>query len=197
MNNTGEQVADDNRKKDYTSAGSATHSLYCRLPLPPPRQNGPDDTYNPCPHYRNHFHEDCTLHTCSTEAVRTVEKIVNPRHSHLQRVLFIGHVSTYHLQDKGIHFICLLLRAMQSRLVNGSYLAILHHTVHGAMRIESRNIQVRQYSHRCRHSPEIIVLIGRTMLTDASGTIFCCRLENVFPKRKSVLSTSPCPKLRR
>ena len=25
MNNTGEQVADDNRKKDYTSAGSATH----------------------------------------------------------------------------------------------------------------------------------------------------------------------------
>ena len=38
----------------------------------------------------------------------------------LQRVLFIGHVSTYHLQGKGIHFICLLLRAMQSRLVNGS-----------------------------------------------------------------------------
>ena len=35
MNNTGEQVADDNRKKDYTSAGSATHSLYCRLPLTP------------------------------------------------------------------------------------------------------------------------------------------------------------------
>lgn len=34
MNNTDEQVADDNRKKDYTSAGSATHSLYCRLPLP-------------------------------------------------------------------------------------------------------------------------------------------------------------------
>lgn len=68
MNNTGEQVADDNRKKDYTSAGSARHSLYCRLPLPPPRQNGPDDTYNPCPRYRNHFHEDCTLHACSTEA---------------------------------------------------------------------------------------------------------------------------------
>ena len=112
--------------------------------------------------------------------VRMVEKIVNPRHSHLQRVLFIGHVSTYLLQGKGIHFICLLLRAMQSRLVNGSYLAILHHTVHGAMRIESRNIQVRQYSHRCRHSPEIIVLIGRTMLTDASGTIFCCRHRECF-----------------
>ena len=74
MNNTGEQVADDNRKKDYTSAGSATHSLYCRLPPPPPTPNGPDDTYNPCPRYRNHFHEDCTLHICSTEACKDGRK---------------------------------------------------------------------------------------------------------------------------
>ena len=45
MNNTGEQVADDNRKKDYTSAGSATHSLYCRIAQQQADQRG-DDGYS-------------------------------------------------------------------------------------------------------------------------------------------------------
>lgn len=81
MNNTGEQVADDNRKKDYTSAGSATHSLYCRLPLP-----HPDKTAQTIPIIHAHIIEITSMKIVlcilvQPRLVRMVEKIVNPRHS--------------------------------------------------------------------------------------------------------------------
>ena len=75
MNNTGEQVADDNRKKDYTSAGSATHSLL----LPVAASPHPDKTAQTIPIIHAHVIEITsmkiyTLHTCSTEARKDSRK---------------------------------------------------------------------------------------------------------------------------
>ena len=139
MNNTGEQVADDNRKKNILQPVQQriAFTTGCRLPHPP---NGPDDTYNPCPRYRNYFHEDCTLHTCSTEACKDGRK--NSKSPSLPPSESSFHRSCFHLSPaRQRHSFYLPPSACDViRLVNGSYLAILHHTVHGAMRIEKAEI---------------------------------------------------------